>query len=220
MTLSRQRLKQGLSLLLLTFLSLGVVCTRVVLSSRRHFAAAFDLEWDRQIERAILTYGRAARMYTPYNPYSRSALERLRGLAEQSEVENKRAQALLAWREVRSAILAVRSTYTPYREHLEAANQSIAALMALAEEADPELAKEPLAARKAFHQRALLRDEMPRTRYVLVALLGLLVFFLGALGMVYRGVAEDGRLFPGTLLRFGGVTLLGVGLLLFGLWLA
>ena len=103
---------------------LAIVSVRVVWSSRTEWRAAVAATGDDE----ILHLGRAARLYAPGNPYSRRAVDRLAAIGRGDP-----ARALAAWRELRSALLATRSFYTPHRALLAEANARLAELMADAE---------------------------------------------------------------------------------------
>jgi len=188
---------------------LAIVAARVVWSSRgewRAAVAASALASDDE----IVHLGRAARLYAPGNPYSRRAVDKLAAIGRQDP-----ARALAAWRELRSAILATRSFYTPHRALLDEANAHIAELMA-----DAELAAGRHEARetaRAWHAARLAQDEAPSVAWTLVALAGLAAWIVCALGLCLRGVGDDDRLRPRAALAWAlGV---GAGLALFFLGL-
>ena len=85
---------------------LAIVAVRVVWSSRGEWRAAASASGDDE----LMHLGRAARLYAPGSPYSRRALDKLAAIGRDDPT-----RALAAWREVRSAILATRSFYTPHR---------------------------------------------------------------------------------------------------------
>ena len=154
--------------------------------------------------------GRAARLYAPGNPYSRRAVDKLAAIGRDDP-----PRALAAWRELRSAILATRSFYTPHRALLDEANARIAELMAdaeLAAGAQPE--REPA---RAWHAARLAQDEAPSVAWTLVALVGLGAWIGSALGLFMRGIGDDDRLRPRVALRWalgvaGGLALFFLGL--------
>ncbi len=186
---------------------LAIVSVRVVWSSRTEWRAAVAATGDDE----ILHLGRAARLYAPGSPYSRRAVDRLAAIGRGDP-----ARALAAWRELRSALLATRSFYTPHRALLAEANARLAELMADAEIAagtqkDREQAR-------AWHAARLAQDEAPSVAWTLVALLGLVAWIGSALGLLLRAVGDDDRLRPRAALAWAlGV---GAGLALFFLGLA
>ncbi|MCS6913379.1 MAG: hypothetical protein RMK29_02530 [Myxococcales bacterium] len=198
----------------------GMLTVRVLVTSSRQLRAGQEALQAGRAEEAIRTLGRAARMYTPGAGPSVRALDLLRQVAEQAEGRGDRALALLAWREVRSAILATRSFYVPHPALLQQANARIAHLLADREEEDPELRREPRSARLAWHEQALARDEMPRTGFVLLALLGTALFIGGGFGLALRTLDPTGRFAPQPALRHGLLALIGFLLMALGLWRA
>ncbi len=186
---------------------LAIVAVRVVWSSRGEWRAAAGVSGDDE----IVHLGRAARLYAPGNPYSRRAIDKLAAIGRQDP-----ARALVAWRELRSAILATRSFYTPHRALLDEANARIADLMADAEvAAGKEHARDKA---RAWHAARLAQDEAPSVAWTLVALAGLGAWIGCALGLCVRGVGDDDRLRPRAALAWAlGV---GGGLALFFLGLA
>ena len=139
--------------LAIALVCLALVTVRVIVSSRASWKTAESSTGDEK----IYALGRAARMYAPGNPWSRRALEALAG-----EGRAGGPDALAAWREARSAILATRSAYTHDRALLDEANGHIAQLMA---QAEPE-SRGPLAERQAWHARRLAADEVEVQRRV------------------------------------------------------
>jgi hypothetical protein len=179
----------------------AIVTVRVVWSSRGEWRAAVAATGEDE----IVHLGRAARLYAPGNPYSRRAVQRLAAIGRADP-----ARALAAWRELRSAILATRSFYTPHRALLDEANAQIATLMADAEKSHDK--------GRAWHAARLAQDEAPSVAWTLVALAGLVAWIGCALGLLLRGIGDDDRLRP----RPALVWALGVagGLALFFLGLA
>ncbi|HEY2748379.1 MAG TPA: hypothetical protein VGL86_27335 [Polyangia bacterium] len=185
---------------------LAIVAVRVVWSSRGEWRAAVAESGDQE----IVHLGRAARLYAPGNPYSRRAVDKLAAIGRQDP-----ARALAAWRELRSALLATRSFYTPHRALLDEANARIADLMADAEvKAGKQQVRDEA---RAWHAARLAQDEAPSVFWTLVALLGLGAWIGCALGLCLRGVGDDDRLRPRAALAWAlGI---GAGLALFFLGL-
>lgn len=188
----------------LVAICLALVTVRVVWSSRASFRAADSSTGDERLAHL----GRAARLYAPGNPYSRRALD---ALAEIGRAGG--ADALAAWREARSAILATRSSYTPHRALLDEANAQIAALSAAAEPASRGTVEE----RRAWHAARLAQDDSPSVAWTLVALSGLALWIGGAVLFILRAVDERDRLRPRpatiwALAVLGGLMLFFLGL--------
>jgi hypothetical protein len=186
-------LKKILQAIALVVIALALITVRVVWSSRAEFRAAGESTG----EMKIVHYGRAARLYAPGNPYSRRALE---ALAQDGSLQ--------AWEEVRGAILASRSFYTPHRELLVEANEAIAKLMA---EKDPKHGLK-------WHEGKLAEDNAPSVGWSIVALIGLFGWIGAAVLFILRAIDENDRLRPK--IALGMALLLLVGLILFFLGLA
>jgi len=187
----------------------AIVVVRVVWSSRGEWRAASSATGDDE----LLHLGRAARLYAPGNPYSRRAVDKLAAIGRDDPT-----RALPAWRELRSAILATRSFYTPHRALLDEANARIAELMA-----DAELASQRSRDReksRAWHAARLAQDEAPSVPWTLVALAGLAAWIGCALGLVLRGVGDDDRLRRPVALRWALGVAGGLALFFVGLWRA
>jgi hypothetical protein len=185
---------------------LAIVVVRVVWSSRSEWRAAQSAHGDDE----VLRLGRAARLYAPGNPYSRRAVARLAAIGREDP-----ARALSAWRELRSAILATRSFYTPHRALLDEANQKIAELMADAEirAGRPTTTEEA----RAWHAARLAQDEAPSVGWTLVALFGLVAWIGCAVGFLLRGIGDDDRLRPRAALAWAGGIVIGLALFFLGL---
>jgi hypothetical protein len=197
---------QGTALrgLALVLVCLAIVTVRVVWSSRVQWRAAQSASGDER----IAALGRAARLYAPGNPYARRALASLTELGRAGGPD-----ALAAFREVRSAILATRSFYTPHRALLEEANQRIAQLSAAGE---PDSRGTP-AEREAWHAARLAQDDSPSVPWTLVALAGLAGWVGAAFGFFLRGTDEHDRLRPRPALAWAVGVVAGLTLFFLGL---
>jgi hypothetical protein len=192
-------------ILALIAIALAMVTVRVVWSSRGEWRAACASSG----EEHLAHLGRAARLYAPGNPYSRRATEELATLGRAGGPD-----ALAAWREVRSSILATRSIYTPHRALLDEANREIASRMA-ASETD---ARGPYPVRRAWHAARLAEDDAPSVGWSLLALFGLAAWVGSAFGFFWRAIDDQDRLRrrPAIACAAG----IAVGLVLFFLGLA
>jgi hypothetical protein len=176
---------------------LAMITVRVLWSSRSEWSAAQSTAGDDRIARL----GRAARLYTPGNPYARRALDALA-----TEGRNNGPHALAAWREARSAILATRSFYTPHPELLAEANAQIAQRMAALEPdsrgSEPE--------RRAWHAARLAQDDAPSVPWTLLALIGLFAWIGCAAAFFTRAIGEDDRLLRRPAMIYAAGILLGL----------
>jgi hypothetical protein len=190
--------------------ALAMVTVRVVWSSRVEWKAAQAADGDERIAHL----GRAARLYAPGNPYSRRALDELHAMArEQTGSGRHSPYELAAWREIRSAILATRSFYTPRRALLDEANREIAALMAAADDPSRGTASE----RVAWHAARLQQDDAPSVAWSLVALLGLAAWIGSAAAFFLRAVDERDKLRRRPAITWALGVALGLALFFLGL---
>ncbi len=79
---------------------------------------------------AIADYSTAVRMYTPFAGYVPASLERMWSIGEGYEKSGQYDWALIAYREVRSSIYAIRSFYTPYEEWIGRSDERIERVLA------------------------------------------------------------------------------------------
>jgi hypothetical protein len=177
--------RRALEIAALILATLAIAAARVVWSARAEYRAAAGASGDDEIAHL----GRAARLYAPGNPYSRRALDKLAGIGRSEPLDSVRA--LAAWREVRSAILATRSFYTPRRALLDEADAHIAALMADAEHPADAAAR---ARAERWHLGRLADHPEPALSWTLLALFGLVAWIGCAVGFFLRGIGPDDRL--------------------------
>jgi hypothetical protein len=195
---------RGLGVVALLF---AIVTVRVLVSS--HSALADAARASSPDERRFLL-GVAARMYAPGNPWSSRALAMLADEGRTAESSDPK-RALAAWREVRSAILATRSFYTPNRALLDNANRHIARLTAAIEGSG--------AAGDAWHAARLAEAEReaPSVGWSIVALVGLFLWLGASAGLFLVGFDANNaiRRRPALAAALGvaaGLTLFFVGL--------
>ena len=195
----RARLLRGTALALIT---LGLVTLRVLWSSHGEWREAERCLTENEPSPAMAAmaamaaidhFGRAARLYAPGSPWTERSLYRLEEMALGAEAHTDDALALMAWRELRSSVLATRSFYTPHPAALERANQHIARLMARTE--SPSVSPGAnLATRERWHAARLGQDDAPSVLWSLLALLGLVGWIGAAIGFLVRGIDKEARL--------------------------
>jgi hypothetical protein len=194
----------------------SVITARVVISARAELVEGERLLSAQDRDGAIVHLRRAARWYAPLSPYHARALERLRELGRAAEQAGETERALSAYRALRGAILATRSTYVPERPQLVAANQRIATLMS----------KQPppgIDAGKSEQQRyeghlALLTPiPGPNVFWSCVLLLGFVCWVGSAFALSIRGIDDQERWIPRELRRWGGLIVLGFSLFVIGM---
>jgi hypothetical protein len=210
--LARQVLRAcGLALVLL-----GLVAVRVVVSARAELGRAEALLAQRDREGAIVHLRRAARWYAPLSPYHVRALAELQRIAREAEQQHEPELALSAYRAVRGAILATRSVYVPERARLEAANQSIAQLMA----------EQPAPGMDAGKSRETLRQEHlallmpipgPNVFWSCVVLAGFACWVVSAFAFSVHAIDDEDRWVQREVRRWGSLVALGFGLFVLGM---
>jgi hypothetical protein len=202
---------------------LGAVVSRAVWDGRSALAegdrahraaaqkrSAGDLGGAREHEEeAVARWRRAARWYVPGAPHVGAAYDRLEALAQAASVAGERDLSLMAWRAVRSSVLATRSFYLPERARLGRANAEIATLMAASEDPASGPSRDQ-AARRAWHLGLLERDESPRVGWAVLALLGFGAWVGGGFLFAWRGLGESDRLVPRVAARAGALIVVGL----------
>jgi len=202
--------------LLCIAVGLGVVVTRVFWDGRAALEAGDAALAKGDADGAITGWRRAARWYAPGAPHVIDAYDRLETFAREAEASGNRAGALVAWRAIRSSVMATRSLYTPFPARLAAADERIAALMAAEEvAADP---KKDEAAARAFHAALLARDDSPRLPWTLLALAGFAGWVGGGFWFARRAVTADDQLVRREAIRAGIAILVGLVAWMLGLY--
>jgi hypothetical protein len=196
-----------------------VTTVRVVVSARAELAQAQTLLAQRDQMAAIVHLRRAARWYAPFSPYHVRALERLELLAHEAERAGDNERALSAYRAVRGAILATRSTYVPERARLSSANQHIASLMSLqpAPGIDAGKTREQI---RLEHLALLTPIPGPNVFWSCVLLLGFACWVGAAFLFSMRAIDDEDRWVTREVRRWGSLIALGMGLFLLGMVLA
>jgi hypothetical protein len=140
-------------------------------------------------ERQVRHLQRAMAYYFPGSPWVAEAHDRLLALARTLEREQQNGAALEAYRQLRGAILSLRSTFTPYESSLPEIGQRIAALSAR----DPHAAKvlQGAAGQRLFAARLATVPE-PHRGLVALGLGGFAIWIGGGVILFWRGVRPDG----------------------------
>jgi hypothetical protein len=192
-------------------LALSVFTLRQVSDGEGHMRlsdAAFD---ENDLQAATLHARRAATAFAPGAPHVSRAYRRLEAIAVGAEASSRDADALAAWRAVRSAALETRHLWVAMPAQLARANDNIARLSARTEAATPEEQRRALQSAKA----ELLRDEAPSGHWLILLCCGFFAALCGLGWVGIRGVDRDGRLVAaqarwGVLLALVGVVLWAV----------
>jgi len=202
---SRARVRSGARetrlVLAAVLLVLAALTARMLLSAREELALARGAS---DLTGRVVHLRRAMAHYLPGNPYVRRAHNELLQLARRTEVAGQRAPALEAYRELRSAILALRGITSPYAETLPEVNRAIVRL-------------QDSGASVALRQADLARLQhppRPEPLWTAVGLLGFVLWVAGGALLALQGLRPDLTLVPR---RFWPLlALVLVGLVLFG----
>jgi hypothetical protein len=209
----RARLWRGAALALI---ALGLVTLRVLWSSHGEWREAERCLAENDASMAVDHFGRAARLYAPGSPWVERSLGRLEEMALGAEAHKDDSLALMAWRELRSSVLATRSFYTPHPAALERANHHIARLTARNE--PPAVAPgAKLEVRERWHAARLGQDDAPSVLWAVLALLGLMGWIGAAIGFLLRGIDEEARLRKDAAIGWALGIVAGLGLFLIAL---
>jgi len=165
-------------------------------------------------EGARMHFRLAGAWYAPGNPWSTAGLERLEAMAAEAREDD--AEALLAWRAERSAILSAAGMYTPHADRLARANAAIAELMTQGERAAMDSERTDAELRRSY--RAQLDEPFtPRPGWTLLALGGFALWVAAAFRMSQRAFDGEDRFLRPEGLRH--LAVIAVGLMLFALGL-
>lgn len=212
-------LRQALPYLAVALIGVGLLLGRVLWSSQEEFDLGRDAfeRGDRQA--AVLHLGRAAHWYAPGSPFVAAALDELRQIGRQAEMEGQVELALSAYRAIRSSCLGTRSFYTPHRGRLNEANRRIAALMARQPPPPMDRGK-TVAQRQEEHLALLERVEEPQPLWSAVACVSFVLWVVGAFGFILRALDPELRPRRRQALKWGSIVTGGLILWVIALLLA
>lgn len=209
----RRALRPALRALAVLGVLLAVLAVRVVTGSRAELRRGEQLLAQRDPDAAILSLRRAARWYAPGNPYGAEALERLLAIGAEAERAGDHERALAAYRAVHGAVMSTRSVFVPHREHLERADERIAALTSEVARGEPARTRRDVLAE-------LRAPERPHVGWTLLLLAGWIAWTAGAFVFAQRAIDEEDRLRGREAGIWGTVVVLGFGLFVIGMALA
>lgn len=211
--------RRALPYLIIALVGVGLLLGRVLWSSQE------ELDLGRQIfergdrQAAVLHLGRAAHWYTPGSPFVTEALDELRQIGRQAEMEGQVDLALLAYRAIRSSCLGTRSFYTPHRDRLNEANRRIAALMA--RQPPPPMDRGKTISQRQEEHLALLENiEEPQPLWSAIACISFVVWVVGAFGFILRALDRELRPRRRQALQWGATVAAGLILWVIALLLA
>lgn len=206
-----QWLRMVAGLLASLVLALAIFTLRQVSDGEAHMRlsdAAFDED---DLQTATLHARRAATAFAPGAPHVGRAYRRLEAIAVGAEAGSRDADALGAWRAMRSAALETRHLWVPMPRELDRANENLARLSARAQGGSPDEHRRALLAARG----ELSRDEAPSGRWLIALCVGFFAALSGLGWLGVRGVDRDGKLVMtqarwGALLALAGVALWAV----------
>ncbi len=199
---------------------LGLLTGRVLVSSRAELGEGRAALARGDREAAVVHLRRAAHWYAPGSPFVTEALDELRHVARQAEMEGQEELALAAYRAIRTSCIGTRSFYTPHEDRLREANRRIAALMARASPRPPMDRGKTAAQLGREHYELLDRLEAPNPFWSALAGLAFLGWIVAAFAFVFRGLDAELRLRKRPALLWAGLTALGLALWAVSLLLA
>lgn len=185
---------------------IGPLLARATWEGRAELRAAEAAEAEGRVDLEVVHLGRAARWRVPVMTHDEVALARLMAIGEAAEADPEKLgpqTALLAYREVRSALLATRAFGVADPATYAAANRRIAGLMA-AQEALFETDLSGRGAAEEHHMELLERSGETSPPWGPIA--GVLALVVGAAALG-RGVPEDGPVRRGALAGLGALAL-------------
>ena len=217
--LKAKRMRTVLQLFAFAACVLLLVTTRVVISARSELQQAEALLVQQDRAAAIVHYRRAARWYAPFSPYHVRALVRMTEIGQAAERTGEAKLALSAYRALRGAILATRSTYVPERARLEAANVHIARLMSQQPPPGVDAGK---GEQQLYNEHLALLTPItgPSVPWSCVLLLGFVCWVGSAFALSIRAIDDDERWVRVELVRWAGMIALGLSLFVLGMVLA
>jgi hypothetical protein len=201
---------------IVVIVALVAIVSRVVWSSHAELEAGREAYQRGDREAAVFHLKHAAHWYAPGNPFVTKALQELRQIARQAEMEGQTELALASYRAIRTSCLGTRSFYTPHSERLREANQRIANLLARQPAAPMDRTKTATQRREA-QERMLERIEQPSPFWSFVVGLGFLLWIGAAVGFILRGVDDELHLVRGPAVIWSVAFVAGLGLWILGL---
>jgi hypothetical protein len=187
-------------------LVLAGLTARMVLGARDELRRARTAREQGEVPAQIRNLRRAMAYYLPGNPWTRLAKDELLATARSTRKRGERALALNAYRELRSAILALRGITQPYSETLPEVNRAIAELTSQSSEASPKLLTP--SGRQALLER-LNRPEEPDPAWAGLGLAGFLLWVIASFLLLLRGLRPEIRIVPARFWPLLGVVAAG-----------
>lgn len=191
----------------LALVVIGSLLVRAWLDGRAQLREADAMADAGDLDGEIRHLGRAARWRVPLADHDELARARLREIAERETEAGHVGVALVAWRELRSAILATRTIDVVDPELLELANTQIVSLMVLEARESGTAADSARWAAELEADGAGSRGGTSRARSLSAAAC-FAAWLVACIGFFMRGIDGKGRLEPRSALRWGAAALL------------
>ena len=195
-------------------LVLGSMGVRATMEQSKAYAEGVSQQKAGDLERAIVSYRRAVRWYTPWGPAHGDAVAALREIAEAQRKVHPEV-AIRAFDGLRSGLLASRSIYQPRADDLAYANDQLPGLLARVADRLGDKREGLLKRFQADYQRPVGVSLW----VTLGVVLGFLLWIGGLVRAWYVGVNEQGRL-TGLGWRWVGGSVSGFAVWALTLWLA
>ncbi len=197
--------RAGTLALVVVLLAAAALSARMLLGARQELARADQAAAGKDGEAELRHLRRAMAYYLPGSPWVRAAHDRLLRRGQAARARGDRAAALLAFGELRGAILRLRGPGQPYGATLPQLDRAIAELSA------------PAGPARAARLARLRHPEAPRPGWALLGVLGFLVWVGGAFGLLFCGLRPDARPADRRFWVLLGVVAAGVVLFVLGL---
>jgi hypothetical protein len=126
-------LKSGVVILVIL---VGMVWANTYYRGRAEYIEGEKYFKEAMFKDAIAAYGTSVRMYTPFSSYVPASLQRLWEIGEGYRQTGQYDRALIAYRDLRSGVYAIRSIYSPYEEWIPRTDERIAQTLELQKGAD------------------------------------------------------------------------------------
>ncbi len=181
----------------------AAAATRVAVSGARELSRGQAALAAGKTDEGVAALGRAARWYLPGLGAHREARELLMAWAARREADGNIADALTSLRHVRGSILGSRWLVVPDADLLAAANDRIAALMALQDKA----LRGDTALDVAAHRALLERDATPPAGRSALAVLMFIAWLATTIVGLWRGVRPEGGVRGRVLVTWAAVSL-------------
>lgn len=198
-----------------------VAWVRAYLSANDEFTAAALAQAAGDEATAVERYGYAMRWYTPFGETPYEAADVLWDIADDATARGDRTAAMRALRALRGGILSTRGLTCPFCDLLDPVNQKLAAQIAAEQMAlgQPTIRGRSQSELVADHLALLRLDPVPDPGWSLLAICGFFAWVGGGFATIFRGL-DAGLKRTAAFPWLAGLTALGFGGWLVGLWLA